>query len=977
MRYCTRILVLFILLGAFTQLTAMSREQLLGNATQEIKAKLTQHQWDGAFQALQSVKLQFAKQDSAMDTWINYCKQLGKFSRDTLNEPSLAVRFFDQATQEALWRNPNSTREWDALGWLYVNKAYTFNYSFEDYKSAVNAYNLARQIIVDRLGVEDYYVAKFIYQELGNIHTRMGDYRSAEILLLRFRDICLQLEDYSDAAQAYSDLSILYVTLGKNELAIDHCRRGIGLPGIDDISKGLLFGNLATALQAVGKNSEAMAAAHQALQLFDQAPPEWRAVQMWKAGVYSLLGKVYYQKGDFKKSDENFENALAHYQKLEIANRNRSVGKLYLAWSKLLTAQQCYDEALEMTQAALATVVPALTGADYHIQPALHDLFAENTILESLSAKADILRQRYAVEGRVGDLQLALNCHELVFEVEKQLRRSYSYESSKLFNLEESHNRCEVAINLALQLWRITSDGQYKEEAFAFAERSRSILLMEAFQKTNAATIAGLPDELLVHERTLQSDVAYAEERLYNARSNQAPDTLLRRLEAEVWTMRQAYTDWIGNLEEQYPAYYNLKYNYNTADIKAIQQYLRKESGALIEYFLGRDTMYSFVITADQLEVTAKAGGDYLDSSIVAFLQSIEKYQLQGVDRMALAQTYTKAAHDLYRQLLGDIASIALPDQLTIIPDGALSLLPFDALLTEDPPVIGQFNDYPYLLKKYTVSYGYSATLQLALTQKPNSLRRFIGFAPQFNGQGGYGQLRYNISTLENIQSLIGGKVYKGTAADIDRFKEEAGDYDIVHLATHAQANTVSSDFSFVLFSNKGSGYDSLFIKDLYLLKLKAGMVVLSACQTAVGKVYTGEGVISLARGFLYAGAASVMTTLWSIDDVANRDLMTIFYKNLKKGKSKALALREAKLDYLNNSDGMLGHPVFWAAFVPIGDMKPMNNPWLNALYLGVIILVITLIGWKYSHRLNRFGILPLKLKPLLPGRQRPVTRSA
>lgn len=955
-----RLMVLLLLVCLSANIQAET-----GFATRQIAAKqlLGTGNTSEALQQIEDLRDAFFCEDQ-LEAWLLESKQLGKFCRDTLNQPAAAIKVFSLAFSENLWRQPATAAEWDALGWLYVHTGYTYNYFFEDYTLSIQAYRKAKSILVDQLGVEDYYVGKYIYQELGNIHTRLGDYQAAEVILKRFLDISEQSGAFSDAAQAYSDLSILFVTLGRYEEAITYCRKGIQLPDIDNAAKGLLYGNMATAFHAGKQYAPAQQAAMEAMRLLGTLPASFKMSLNWKAGVLALLARINIETMDYEAAEQYHNAALKLYKELSSSPKNRSVGKLMLSWARLEESRFCYEEALAKVQVALAAVTRGIAVDDYRSQPQVPDLYAENTILESLLAKAEILQAVYRQEGRIADLQLALDCHELAFEVEKQLRRSYGYESSKLLNLEESHRRCEKAIELALELCQKTGDAAMKDRALAFAERSRSILLMEAMRSAEAPNMGGIPAEVMHKEKNLQSLVAKAEEKLFRAQSEGAPDTALQRLDAQVWDARRAYADWIAGVEEDFPAYYDLKYNYNTASAAEIQRYLRKTDAGLIAYFMGEKTLYSFVFTPNSFDIQRNPISDSLTTEVTHFVKNIEDFQMPGANRSALAATYTRQAHKLYQALLMPLKPEKLPENLLIIPDDVLSLLPFDALLTRQPAVVGQFDHYPYLLWEHNISYGYSATLQLALAGRRYPNKSFAGFAPNFTGSRGFSPLRYNAATVQAAQQLLGGDVYLEKNASLNQFIGQAAHYNILHLATHAQANTSAGNFSYVAFSNGANGFDSLFVNDLYLMQINARLVVLSACQTAVGKVHRGEGVISLARAFLCAGAGSVVNTLWSVDDVANRDITLDFYNHLKSGASAPKALREAKKSFVKKSDRFTAHPVYWAGFVGLGDTRAVYSSgwlWQHWLSIGLLMLIIA-FGLTQLFK-NRFLSMPGKYR--------------
>lgn len=170
------------------------------------------------------------------------------------------------------------------------------------------------------------------------------------------------------------------------------------------------------------------------------------------------------------------------------------------------------------------------------------------------------------------------------------------------------------------------------------------------------------------------------------------------------------------------------------------------------------------------------------------------------------------------------------------------------------------------------------------------------------------------------------GDYYISSEATEDKFKKVADNYRIIHLSTHGVADNRAGDYSYLAFAQVPDSVENelLYVRDLYNMHLNADLVILSACETATGEMKLGEGIISLARAFAYAGAKSMVTSLWVANDVTTKNLMREFHTYLKKGLPKAQALRLAKLRYLDKHAGEVSHPFFWAGFVPIGDMSPI-----------------------------------------------------
>ena len=167
------------------------------------------------------------------------------------------------------------------------------------------------------------------------------------------------------------------------------------------------------------------------------------------------------------------------------------------------------------------------------------------------------------------------------------------------------------------------------------------------------------------------------------------------------------------------------------------------------------------------------------------------------------------------------------------------------------------------------------------------------------------------------------GDYFVNSDATEQKFYDVAGDYRMVHLSTHGVADARQGDYSYLAFAEQKDSIENefLYVRDIYNTQLNADLVFLSACETAQGELQRGEGIISLARAFAYAGAKSIITTLWQVDDAATKDISIDFYKNLKKGFSKDVAQRNAKLRHIKTAKSAQKYPFFWAAMIGIGDM--------------------------------------------------------
>ena len=300
------------------------------------------------------------------------------------------------------------------------------------------------------------------------------------------------------------------------------------------------------------------------------------------------------------------------------------------------------------------------------------------------------------------------------------------------------------------------------------------------------------------------------------------------------------------------------------------------------------------------------------------------------------------------------------------MPGGVLGYLPFDALLATPTDQFNDFDNFDYLINRYSISYTFSATLLEEMMSGHHRKKPFVAFAPAYHGdtlnvsrsddpwRAVLGQLRFNKMEATQIHQMMGGQIYLDSMATEEQFMKVAPKAGILHLATHGKSNDRHGDYSYLAFYQTSDSTENelLFVKNLYEMDISASLVVLSACETGIGELQRGEGIISLARGFSYAGAASILTTLWSIDDNASASIMVGFYKNLKDGDPKDIALRKAKLAYIQKNKGNnRTHPLFWAAFVPMGNMQPVSGGWPWWVFVGIGALLV--FAFLYVKKLD------------------------
>lgn len=285
--------------------------------------------------------------------------------------------------------------------------------------------------------------------------------------------------------------------------------------------------------------------------------------------------------------------------------------------------------------------------------------------------------------------------------------------------------------------------------------------------------------------------------------------------------------------------------------------------------------------------------------------------------------------------------------RLLIIPDGKFNFIPFEALISG----INSSNNpqsFSYLLLQKQITYNYSvATVlkQLEFETNSNHSGNTICFAPVFsNHERGNIPLLHSEEELEAVKKNVhNGDFFLKKEASIGHFKKEINNASIVHIASHATADTTEKRQPQIEF------YDStLYLDELYAMHINPNLVVLSACETGVGEINKSEGAMSLARGFYYAGAKNIITSLWSVDDKSTAVIFSSFYSGLNSNNYTD-ALHNAKLSYLKSASAANASPYYWAAFVHIGYQKPAskNNWFLSAITILSLALIASFIFFK------------------------------
>jgi CHAT domain-containing protein len=578
---------------------------------------------------------------------------------------------------------------------------------------------------------------------------------------------------------------------------------------------------------------------------------------------------------------------------------------------------------------------------------------SSENLLYSLISLVEVLKTEYTISYIPQLLIQSFNYATQALSALDYQQSTFSNESSKFFWLSKNYPIYEQAISVSLLKAEVDHNDTLRHNTFHYAEKSKASLLLAQIKAADAINFSGIPDSVLQKEHDLRIDITWREKQRQSLldKGLTETDTNTLRISGIIFDLKQQYESLKKRFETEYPEYYRLKYDLSTVSLQYVQDtLLQPENQSLLEYFVGDSSIYLFIVRPDTMIVQEVKRDFPLEDWIEGLRQGLYGYytadkalRSDSLRQATLAQ-YLEFAPKLYQKLVAPVAQF-LTEKVILVPDGPLGYIPFDALLTGAPEDANDFKSYPYLIQKHQFSYTYSATLLREMRDKKHHQepqKDFVAFAPFYNGdttllanmyayddlmRKDLQPLAFSGPEVAAASKLMHGETVVGPAATEERFTSTAGNYRIIHLATHGRADNRVGDYAFLAFTEIKDSIENelLYVKDLYNLQLNADLVVLSACETGIGKLQRGEGIISLARAFAYAGAKSIVTSLWSVNDKSTSELMRMFYRELQRGKDKDEALRLARLRFLKESSVRNGHPFFWAAFVPLGDMRAVK----------------------------------------------------
>lgn len=818
---------------------------------------------------------------------------------------------------------------------------------------------------------------------LAALYYHNQEYEKAEALYLQVIQIDRKTlgETHPNNANNLNNLAELYRKIGRNADAKRLYQEANALwastLGTAHPSYAMGLNNLALLEMAMGNYANAEAHFLQSKQLWEQ---KIGSEQPAYGNTLNNLALLYEKEQRYALAEKHYQQALAvRQQYLGTAHPDYLKTLNLLASLYQKTARQ--NEALPLVYSAIVfnskkkdlDTTQLETQLDKLIE---YDFHSNAEWIASLQVLYAIYESHYQQQKNPHYLKKAYHVLQIAIQSNERLRHRFSEEKDKLRVLEQMSSLVYQAIHSGLLLVEDTQEKAYLAELFQYAEQNKSILLADAVKGNRAQILGDLPDSLALREQDLQRQKDILKKKRYEAKS----DSTKAKLAAREQALDEEIDRFMESLQGRYPQYHQLKYANITATVADIQTLLDKES-LFLEYFVYDSLSYLFAIAKETFAIyPIPIAKDSLGHQIKRLRRVLTGYELLQKEPEAVYRDYTTTAHWFYQYY---VAPALTPQsgirKLIFIADGELGHLPFETFLTAAAPATpSSYADLPYLLRDYAVSYHYSATLWKAHVEqavKPHN-QRMLACAARYGDaldsnlihlRGAYmAEMRHQLLPLpaaqEEVRGLsqqFAGDFFFNDDVNERFFKENAQQYGIIHLAMHGLLHRRTPILSSLAFSENRDSLNDNFLQgyEIAHLKLNADLVVLSACETGYGNFEQGEGIVSIARSFMYAGVPSLVVSLWQVNDKSTSLLMESFYAYLAQGKSKDEALRQAKLDYISKSDDLAAHPAFWSPFIQLGDSRAIavQKRGLGVgIWLAIGGLGLLLGGWWYKRNWKR-----------------------
>ena len=785
---------------------------------------------------------------------------------------------------------------------------------------------------------------KYLFKMLNSLalnYSRMGDQRSAIKYCNSAINYCIENKMFDKLCYLYINKGQFYFYNGNYLSAIEEYKKA-NKTCLNNYDKSFIQVSMAEVFLVLKKFNETKKLLDVAFQL-DSVHNEY---------LLDIKAKYLFEIGNFIDGMLTMEKAIEIIKQSE---NKRYLIKELITYSEILFNATEKDEAISYAHKGLCLFYPELDSLNILERPVKNDKLHYTFIIEALYIKAKYFREKYIETNDEFSLGEATFYYDLLLSHFDRLKSEYYSSSSQYRMGAYSQKIYSEIITFYVDQYNMNKNQDDLKNAFSLAQRANSFVLKNAVSDRKALELAGVQQDSLEQYLQLASVVA----------SDANEDSISA---TSVFMEFDAYK---ASLLSNYPSYG--KYNKEEEiSIEKLESSLAPNT-LVLKYYYFNDVMTVIGITNDLIFAENIPFTKEMDSIINSNLEILS----QNESNDSLANNYLSNSKKIYDLILGDLIteySLNTIDHLTIIPDGPLKKVSFNALAIKE---IGDWNDPDnYLISKYTINYLYYCSQLDEGNTTYKSKGGFLGFGIEYEDEFlkeiisdymsnfednssnsraiSLSPLKYADDEVLSSADILNGTSYINADVTPNQVYSTINNFDVIHFSAHSFVDEEDYLNSFVVLNkDEGENYQ-LKYSDILNLDIESELVVLSACQTSSGRNVAGEGLMSLSRAFVQSGSKATVGAYWNAPDYATKELMTLFYSNLKEGMAKSKAMQQAQIEYLTNdkiSSPTIRSPFYWASWALYGNDQPLNmstsvfdfTSWTTYLLLAAIALLFGL----------------------------------
>jgi CHAT domain-containing protein len=807
----------------------------------------------------------------------------------------------------------------------------------QEYEKAINLSNIALAIADRNQAEVKPREMVDLYADLGVCYNRLADFSKALIYLEKSEAIYLKnkLHFENGYINIINSMAVTYGAIGLTEKSLEYYSKGVAQAMA--VSGNSSFSSNIVNSYAISLGNSGEAAKGESLLrlvLGKANLDKEKSPRLFFEVLCNYATFLQEFNINIKKSQQCFASCINYLSKnpKDILLRYRVVE----GYSLSLVKSGEPEKAIGLIQDLLSREYGLASNSDIYNNPDIEFIKADKPTLRIFKTKYQVLCKIFEKTKNLNVLDKAANTSEVIVSLLDKIRINISEEDSRLILGDRYRESYFNAIRDFNFLYIRTSDRKYLEKAFEYSEKSKVAGLLTSTRELKAVQLQ-IPQDIAEFEFRLKRDIGSLHMRIIDETNREKADNnLINSWNEKLLEDIRLRDSLILVFEKKYPGYFKIKYNTQVASMEDIPHIVGRD-GNYLNYLLSDTILYIFVANRKYKQILAIPVDTGFYDKIRQF-RNLLSIPEPSADALTAYNNYQTTGIELYKTLIAPVRPYLISNKLIISPDNILSYIPFETLPTamssESRPY---YRTIQYMMDDFDISYTYSATFMAESVKENRGFgNKLLAFAPNYSEpidvqsilmsrqvqQGVIHDLPYARKEAEYVTDITGGTLFENSAAKKSVYRREAGQYNIIHLAMHTILDDKRPMYSTLIFSPESDNSEDRYLKtyEVYGIPLKAEMVVLSACNSGSGFLFSGEGILSLARGFIYSGSQSVVMSMWEIEDRSGTEIVKMFYDNLKKGYTKSGALRKARIDFLKNSDQLRSHPYFWSALVVYGD---------------------------------------------------------